>query len=157
MPVWANGGKGIGSETLGLLAQCPRWRLRLALLSERQYSTCEGMPGRGDTDRPVQELHRYQCGAAIDVDGVRTTARAPVENDRDYEQQIGDQGRDNGDLDRGRAEWSGRRQEREKPTGHRRIQKRDAGQKHQSFVRFGLTGGGDGEGEDHREEQNAAE
>jgi hypothetical protein len=22
MPVWANGGKGIGSETLGLLAQC---------------------------------------------------------------------------------------------------------------------------------------
>ena len=49
------------------------------LLRQRQYAAREGMPGRRHADRPVQQLHREQRRAAIDIDRVRTAARAPVE------------------------------------------------------------------------------
>src|SRR4051812_1631031 len=42
-----------------------------ALLRQRQYSACEGMPGRGDTDGPVEEFQRHQRRAAIDIDRMR--------------------------------------------------------------------------------------
>ncbi len=115
------------------------------------------MPGRRDADRPVQQFYRHQRRAAVEIDGVRPSARAPVVNDRDHEQQRGDERRRDGDRHRGRADRSGRRQEGEKPARHRGIQNRDAGQQHQALVQFRPARVGDRQDKDHREEQNAAE
>src|SRR5882672_3171081 len=75
----------------------PGPRSRACLLSRhRQYSAREGMPERRDADRPVQEFYGDQRDAAIDINRMRTATRAPVVEDGDHQQQIGDEGRRDG-------------------------------------------------------------